>query len=59
MDDAASIFATGSGTFADIWADPACMHFGADACRRAAIEDHCAGLRNLAKTLKIDKIFLQ
>jgi hypothetical protein len=53
MVDAASIFAAGSGTFADIWANPACMHYGADACRRATVEDHCAGLRNLAKTLKI------
>jgi len=53
MVDAASIFAAGSGTFADIWANPACMHYGADACRRATVEDHCAGLRILAKTLKI------
>jgi hypothetical protein len=29
------------------------MYYGADARRRAAIEDHCAGMRNLAKTLKI------
>jgi len=53
MVDAASIFAAGSGPFADIWANPACMHYGADACRCAAIEAHRAGLRNLAKTLKI------